>query len=108
HELSHSTTSTWNDITISSTRGRERVASYDVTADGQRFLVKVPASLSPITVVVNSCRSCRIDRNPMTGCPPCWRREVRLEPYPRFLFSARIRILMPGTGCGSHLSSRLQ
>jgi eukaryotic-like serine/threonine-protein kinase len=27
--------------------------AYDVTSDGQRFLVKVPASVSPITVVVN-------------------------------------------------------
>ena len=27
--------------------------AYDVTSDGQRFLVKVPASFSPITVVVN-------------------------------------------------------
>jgi hypothetical protein len=27
--------------------------AYDVTPDGQRFLVKVPASVSPITAVVN-------------------------------------------------------
>jgi hypothetical protein len=27
--------------------------AYDVTSDGQRFLMKVPASFSPITVVVN-------------------------------------------------------
>jgi DNA-binding winged helix-turn-helix (wHTH) protein/Tol biopolymer transport system component len=27
--------------------------AYDVTSDGQRFLVKVPASFSPITLVVN-------------------------------------------------------